>query len=91
MIWVADIIYILMGITSTGRILLREGQSLHAELSRALSECRRSHEDNDAGGSPTSRRRRVPTGEAGRAGADTLGQILGWNPSSGTGGAIGGS
>lgn len=63
-----------MGIVSTGRNLVSEGSALYAEMLRSLTHCRRSHEDSRR--SPTSRRRRVPTGDA-AARARLLGDILG--------------
>lgn len=48
---------------------------LRLSLEKMLSECERAHGPDDADRIPISRRR-VPTGQAGRAGADILGQIL---------------
>lgn len=61
---------------------------LRLSLETALAECQRAHGPSAPERIPAPRRR-VPTGQAGRAGADILGQILGWNPSSLKGGATG--
>lgn len=52
---------------------------LRLRLEAMLRECDRAHGPS-APDRISTPRRRVPTGQAGRAGADTLGKILGWNP-----------
>lgn len=66
-------------VVAVGRRLTVSATTLRDSLSRLLAQCERAHRpsSSDSGGS---KRRRVPTGRAGKAGADTLGKILGWNP-----------